>query len=342
MTPAGSGAIAVIRIVGPDVGTFLATHFSGRAARGRCVYGNLTDNNGAVIDDIVVVLFEEGASADLNLHGGPWVIASVRQLLETQGFTLLDELPADLCDGDDRVEREMLAWLPLAKTEPTIRMLLAQPDAWRRLVASNPSRDELTTVAADRSLWRMLNPARVAIVGLANVGKSTLANQLFGEQRSITADVPGTTRDWIGELANVDGVPMVLLDTPGLRDSEDAIEQSAIELSRSIIAQADLVIAVFDPTQPAPPQMALAAAYSNCVRVINKSDLGDWPAVADAATVATTGVGVDRLRALIVERLGCCDLADDRPRWWTDRQRQLIEKAAQHGGNAALVSAILN
>jgi tRNA modification GTPase len=327
LTPPGSGAIAVIRITGQNVTPFLARHFSGRVAPSRCAYGELRDGGGAVLDDAVVVLLPHGLSADLNLHGGPGVIESVRQLLAKSGFTLIDALPLAAVDGEDLIEREMLAWLPFAKTEPAIRMLLSQPQAWRTFVASNPNRDELARVAADQCLWRMLNPARVAIVGLPNVGKSTLANHLFGQERSITADLPGTTRDWIGELADIDGVPILLLDTPGLRDSSDVIEQSAIALSRAVIAGADLVIVVFDPTQPAAPQIALAESHVRRLAVLNKSDLGAWPQSVDATTVATTGAGVDSLRTLIRQQLGCANVQTIRPCCWTQRQRQLIEPA---------------
>ncbi len=252
-----------------------------------------------------------------------------KQLLALRAVSHLyvDELPLAAIDGNDLIEQEMLAWLPLAKTELTIRMLLSQPETWRALVASNPSRDELARIAADQCLWRMLNPARVAIVGLPNVGKSTLANQLFGQERSITADVPGTTRDWIGELADVGGVPVLLLDTPGLRESDDAIEQSAIALSQTVIAGADLAIVVFDPTQPAAPQIGLADSHPRRLTVLNKSDLGGWSQPVDATTIATTGAGIDSLRTLIRRQFGCADMQTNRPLYWTLRQRRLIESA---------------
>jgi small GTP-binding protein len=166
----------------------------------------------------------------------------------------------------------------------------------------------------------------VAIIGIPNVGKSTLANQLFGQQRSITADMPGTTRDWVGELADVDGVPIVLLDTPGVRDSSDAIEQSAIALSRGVIASADLVIVVIDPTQPLAPQRALAEHYAKPIVVLNKSDLGAVDFAIDVKTIATTGEGLSEVRSLIRARLGCDDLAPSQPRWWTSRQRDELTR----------------
>ena len=116
------------------------------------------------------------------------------------------------------LEREMLAHLPLARTELGVRVLLAQTGrlgGLRRGAAAGSGRDAGRELLADRSLWWLLHPPRVAIVGAANAGKSTLANQLFAQERSITADLPGTTRDWVGEVADIDGLPVMLVDTPG-------------------------------------------------------------------------------------------------------------------------------
>jgi small GTP-binding protein len=235
--------------------------------------------------------------------------------------------PLDSFDGDDILEQEMLAHLPQAKTEEGLRMLLAQPEAWRNFLATNPSPAQRENVAADKTLEGMLYPAHVAIVGLPNVGKSTLANQLFGQQRSITADVPGTTRDWIGELANIDGLPILLLDTPGLRESEDKIEQSAIALSQGVIAKADLAIIVIDPTQPIEPQIQLAETFPRRIVVLNKidKDMGGAPMPhCEVATIGTTGTGIDGLRRLIRQKLGWENLDPDTPRCWTERQRELL------------------
>ena len=313
LTPAGAGAIAVIRIIGDGVGPFLQRHFSKAAKPMRCVHGELRDGEGRVIDDIVVVLLEDGRTADLNLHGGPWVIELVQNLLRAAGFESGEMI--DAFDAEDILEREMLAALPLAKTEAGIRMLLAQPELWR--AGGRADADDVT-------LWRLLHPARVAIVGVPNVGKSTLANQLFGQQRSITADVPGTTRDWVGELADVDGVPVVLVDTPGVRESSDLIERAAIELSRGVVLGADLVIVVVDPTQAVEPQVAMR--FPNQITVLNKADCTGGAPVppCEVKTVATTGVGVGELRELIHQRLGVRDLDANRPRWWTQRQRDYL------------------
>ena len=87
LTPPGPAAIAVIRIAGPAVVPFLSQNFSRRAGPLRCVHGELKDAGGAVIDDPVVVLSADGGFADINLHGGPWLVASILELLRQCGFT---------------------------------------------------------------------------------------------------------------------------------------------------------------------------------------------------------------------------------------------------------------
>ncbi len=143
----------------------------------------------------------------------------------------------------------------------------------------------------------------MAIVGAPNVGKSTLANQLFGQERSITADLPGTTRDWVGEMANINGLPVLLVDTPGLRHTDDAIEAKAIERSRSPIAAAGLIVLVLDATRAMEPEQSpLITAYPQALIVANKCDqrwAWDVAALSSVRTAATTGMGLDELRQTI-------------------------------------------
>jgi tRNA U34 5-carboxymethylaminomethyl modifying GTPase MnmE/TrmE len=80
LTPPGAAAIAVVRLSGERVGQFLAARFSRRVSANRAVHGNLTDESGSVLDDAVVVFSRSGTVADVNLHGGPWVVQSVLEL----------------------------------------------------------------------------------------------------------------------------------------------------------------------------------------------------------------------------------------------------------------------
>src|SRR5215207_403341 len=117
LTPAGAAAIAVVRISGAGVPAFLEKRFSGAANVGRCVHGELRDEAGQVLDDPVVVLVGDGATADINLHGGPWVVTSVLDLLRRERFEVVGPregaLSDEAVDADDELWREVLTHLPL-------------------------------------------------------------------------------------------------------------------------------------------------------------------------------------------------------------------------------------
>src|SRR4051812_2850572 len=120
MTPKGVGGIAVIRLRGVLVGEFLKKHFSREVQEGKCVYGQIRDGE-VVIDDAVVVM--EGEVVDLNVHGGVWVVKAVVDLAGRAGFLESDDAVA-MVDGETVFEREVMAALPLARTELAIRVLL--------------------------------------------------------------------------------------------------------------------------------------------------------------------------------------------------------------------------
>jgi tRNA modification GTPase len=328
LTGPGAAAVAVIRIAGPLSAEFLRAHFSRTARAGRCIHGELRAGY-RVIDDVVVTLSDEGAAADINVHGSPWIVSRAIELAKAFGFRVLDQVDEPslhAADGQTLLEREQAAWLPAARSELGLRMLAAQTRAWELLHAKPPEPSRLKEMAADASLWRLLHPPRVAITGQPNVGKSTLANQLFGRERSITADVPGTTRDWVGEYTNVEGLPIMLVDTPGIRQTDDQIESEAIDASQDQIAGADLVLLVVDANQPAEAPIAQNPAV---LRVMNKCDL-----LTDIArgeddglyVSAKTGEQMDTLRRAIARWFGCADVEVAQPRWWTRRQREMLAR----------------
>jgi tRNA modification GTPase len=146
---------------------------------------------------------------------------------------------------------------------------------------------------------------RVAILGRPNAGKSSLLNLLLGRDRAIVSPQPGTTRDTIAETASIRGFPLVLVDTAGLRDSIDPIEQEGVRRSLETARHADVILHVLDASQPL---AADDARYLDTLRsrarivVQNKSDLGlrlELPGDLELHTVAVsckTGEGLDALK----------------------------------------------
>jgi tRNA modification GTPase len=339
LTPPGTGAIAVIRLTGSGVQSFLRRHFTkGVPAANCCDHGELLDGDRVLDDPVVVVTDDE--TADVNVHGGPWVVRAVLELAARGGFEVVDRidapLPPEAVDAGSEIEREVLQYLPLARTRLALQVLLAQPAAWERVGEYRPRE-----ILADQSLYRLLRPPRVAIVGVPNVGKSTLANQLFGQERSITADLPGTTRDWVGELANVDGLAVMLVDTPGVRETGDPIEREAIERAAGEVGAAELVVLVLDVTQPLDGQRELMARYPEATVVINKVDLAPkWHEgeIGGLRLIARSGEGVHALRRAILSTFGCEAIESDRPRCWTSRQREMLAAVAARERTAASIT----
>jgi len=178
--------------------------------------------------------------------------------------------------------------------------------------------EELVAGAAQGQLLR--EGLRVAIVGRPNVGKSSLLNRLSRSERAIVTDLPGTTRDLVESELVLQGVPLTLLDTAGIRATDDRIEQLGIERSRSALASADLVLLLFDLTAGwTSEDQALRALVPEgvaCLVVGNKLDQGPQglgpksdprPVASETAEVrisAATGAGIEELVGTLLARCG--------------------------------------
>ena len=134
--------------------------------------------------------------------------------------------------------------------------------------------DELLRTADEGQILR--RGIRAAIIGRPNAGKSSLLNQLLGRDRAIVSHIPGTTRDTIEETANIRGLPVVFIDTAGLRDSHDEIEREGIRRSRESLASAELILHVLDAGEPltgADTNYLAEFASKKRILVRNKTDL---------------------------------------------------------------------
>jgi tRNA modification GTPase len=134
--------------------------------------------------------------------------------------------------------------------------------------------DRLLSTARQGKIYR--EGIAVAIVGRPNVGKSSLMNRLTQANKAIVTDIPGTTRDIIEEYVNVRGVPLRLLDTAGIRETEDVIERIGVEKSRKALQQADLILLVLNFAEPLHVEderlLAMLPGHTAVV-IVNKADL---------------------------------------------------------------------
>ncbi|MBT5926275.1 MAG: tRNA uridine-5-carboxymethylaminomethyl(34) synthesis GTPase MnmE [Verrucomicrobia bacterium] len=167
----------------------------------------------------------------------------------------------------------------------------------------------LSTANEGRILRRGI---KAAIVGRPNAGKSSLLNHLLGHERAIVSHEEGTTRDTIEETANIRGVPIIFVDTAGLREANNVIEQEGIRRSRRSIEQAELVLHVVDGTAPLHTEdLAFLDKQSlkSCLHVLNKSDLE--PHHSHAAedrhpwipVSCSTGSGMESLKDAIIKEV---------------------------------------
>jgi len=166
--------------------------------------------------------------------------------------------------------------------------------------------DELLRTANEGRILR--RGIRAAIIGRPNAGKSSLLNQLLGHDRAIVSPVPGTTRDTIEETANIRGLPVVFVDTAGLRDAGDDVEAEGIRRSREALARAELVLHVLDSSEAltAKDEQYLAEfAGKKRILVRNKTDLPPRlvvPGAIDAPVVevcCVSGNGIETLKDVI-------------------------------------------
>jgi tRNA modification GTPase len=166
--------------------------------------------------------------------------------------------------------------------------------------------DELLRTAHEGQLLR--RGIRAAIVGRPNAGKSSLLNQLLGHDRAIVSAIPGTTRDTIEETANIRGLPVVFIDTAGLREARDEVEAEGIRRSRQSLLKAEFILHIFDASEPltlSDEQFLNESAAKKRILVRNKIDLPRrlefTPGLAEpsVAVCCLTGQGIEALKDAI-------------------------------------------
>ena len=178
-----------------------------------------------------------------------------------------------------------------------------------------------------------------AIIGRPNVGKSSLLNNLLREEKAIVTDIEGTTRDVIEEYVNINGVPLKLVDTAGIRETEDIVERIGVERSRKALKEADLVLLVLNASEPLTDQdrqLLEISQDSNRIILLNKVDL---PQQIELDKIPADHIKIsvlknqninqieDRINALFFENAGLVE--QDATYLSNARHISLIEKAVE-------------
>jgi tRNA modification GTPase len=216
---------------------------------------------------------------------------------------------------------------------------IKQSDGADRLVALQDRLQEVLSASQQGSLLR--EGMRVVLAGQPNVGKSSLLNRLAGEEIAIVTDIPGTTRDAIRQSISIEGIPVHVIDTAGLRPSSDPVEKLGIARTWEAIEHADLVVLLVDATQGEAVadreiMRRLPAALPQ-LKVMNKIDLlPRLPAFEHGRGVDTvwlsakTGDGVDLLRRAVLEAVGWLGGSSEGLFMARERHLQALQLARKH------------
>lgn len=333
LTPAGRGAVATLRVDGMAVldepfALFLATN--GRSLMqqsiDRVCFGRWGHE---AAEDVVACRVSEDV-VEIHCHGGDAAVARIVSDLEARGCARV--LATTVITGSDSaggspslsrtisgyelIEAECRGALSRATTLRTADILWQQCEgqlasAMTELATLPPERAKRQ--AAELLRWaefgrHLTEPWRVVLCGRPNVGKSSLINALVGFGRSIVFDQPGTTLDVVTIETALDGWPVELSDTAGLRESTSELEMAGIERARRRLESADLRVLVIDTSQQADEaDRRLLTAWPEAVVVAHKCDLPVmWgaPVPPEALAVSSvTGEGVNLLAELVSGRL---------------------------------------
>jgi tRNA modification GTPase len=204
---------------------------------------------------------------------------------------------------------------------------------------------ELNQLLATKETGRILREGlETVIIGKPNVGKSSLLNALLKEKRAIVTDIPGTTRDVIEEYVNISGVPLKIVDTAGIRETSDIIEQMGVEKTKEFIVSADLILLLLDASLPLSAEdreVLTMLSGKQAIVLVNKTDL---PVLLNLDEVYTyisdkkvlkisvmEGIGLVELEQVIVDMVYGGEIEQKEGAFITNlRQANLLEQAKQY------------
>ena len=260
-------------------------------------YGNIIENN-EIIDEVLVSYFKAPKSytaenmCEINSHGGNIIEKRILEICLKNGAKLaepgeftkraflngrIDLLQAESKDIKEIKEKIMnvMVNVDVAIDYPEYDV----DDVTNSEISTmlNEVKQKLTKLEKSFDSGKIIKEGiKTAIIGKPNAGKSSLLNAILKEDRAIVTEIEGTTRDTIEEFVNINGVPLKLIDTAGIRDAKDEVEKIGISKSREIAKEADLVIAIFDSSKELSKEdmeILEIAKNKKSIIILNKMDL---------------------------------------------------------------------
>ncbi len=199
-------------------------------------------------------------------------------------------------------------------------------------------RKRISELLATAEQGRILREGvRAVIYGPTNAGKSSLLNRLLGYNRAIVSETPGTTRDTIEEAINLRGIPVRLLDTAGLRDSDDDLEREGMARTERSVAGADLLLHIFDRNAPKPSNFAVGSSNQAELVLLNKRDLpehSDWKSEDALRISCTEEDGLSGLEEAILSRISRERVGPENAVAINARHRDCLRRALESCGLA--------
>ncbi|CDO04849.1 tRNA modification GTPase MnmE [Oceanobacillus picturae] len=366
-TPIGEGAIAIVRLSGPEAISITEQLFKGKSlseADSHTIhYGKILDPQTQEVAEEVMVTLMRGPKTftredvvEINCHGGMVAVNRVLEIILSKGARLAEPgeftKRAFLHGRIDLSQAEAVMDLIRAKTDKAMSVALKQMDGRLSGLIQTLRQDLLETVAhvevnidypeyddveemsnevmrdktkeVHREIDNLLQVAKqgkilreglaTAIIGRPNVGKSSLMNALVQENKAIVTEIPGTTRDIIEEYVNVRGVPLRLVDTAGIRETEDIVEKIGVERSRKVLKESDLILFVLNHNEELSEEdekLFEAIQGLEYIVIINKTDLEQnldlnrVKELAEGNPIVTTSLlveaGIDKLEQAIAD-----------------------------------------
>ena len=360
ITPPGFGGIAVIRLTGRSVLELISSIFTSVSGvksdsfkPDKYYLGHISDSD-EIIDQVMLIIRADGNEAELHSHGGPRVIQRILILLSDLAVDIVDyHLQYDL----DSLKKEVDFYLCQLHTELALSAISWQyPNGLNEWLNENIMKlqkgscssfvnDAHDLLATFHIGHRLLHPSKVVLAGPPNAGKSTLANYLTGRQQSLVSQLPGTTRDWTSEFTDIEGLAVELIDTAGLRDSSDQLENCGIEKGLEIYKQADLIVLLL-PADNEYDSRHLADIYTDAfpatakvITVVSKADIApDKSRYNDISYLSVhSQQGITELKKEIRRQLGIEDnYKFQSPLVFTARQHQLIKASTLTSSSEAI------